>query len=127
MVTEVSVHIPCCVSRNDVNHSSYLPFVYNRERLLKLSHSAQITRLPQSTASRLLSLVVANFRRTRRGRRGRKLRWRPLRRDHLVQIGVVNTRSLLCKSDAIYHLILDTQLDVLAVTESLLSVETGST
>ena len=85
------------------------------------------SRLSPALASKLCSLGIANFRRTKRGCRGGRIRWRPVSRNHLLHVGLVNARSLNCKADAIHHLICDSQLDVLAVTESWLRADTETT
>lgn len=57
-----------------LGHSHHSPFVYTTERRLDLNLPTRLpSRLPPVLASKLCSLGIANFRRTKRGCRGGRI------------------------------------------------------
>ena len=97
----------------------------SREALTAYGNTCGITRLPQSVYIALNGLGI--FRRTRaRSRRG--VRGGGATRLLVRQrsfLGLVNARSLLNKCELISSHVIDTRLDLLAVTETFLNIDNG--
>ena len=101
-------------------------YFYQRDRLLELRGSPAVpNRLPIRAAFLCRNLGIANYRRTRRGRRGGRMRRRPIVQCNLLHFGLLNTRSMLNKLEAVHQHISECKLDVLAVTETWLKPSTG--
>ena len=84
-------------------------------------------RRPQAFLVRMLGIDDFKKKKTRRGSRGGRTRRRPLYRGNLLHLGLINAQSMTNKSAAILTHIAENDLDALAVTESWLRQQTGST
>ena len=95
--------------------------LYTRAQLIAVKSSPLIPRPPSDALKVMKSLYLTTWRRTRRGTRAGvdKKRTRPS--NALVRFGLVNAHSARNKPELLHNLLLSSDLDILAVTETWLT------